>query len=175
MASLSHRCFYSQHTWAENFSNSPLLAAWVTHLDPPVKALAGMASRLAGGVPSSLDQVSALSFDQAVEIGISEFSNLRIWEDFDLETLLEEIEENLALQYSDFAVTSRTKVVINGIDTLRVDGQSTSTEGIVLIHTILLPYESNLAKAIVKCDVLKDQYATLSPILEHIFDSITLL
>ncbi len=367
-------------TWAENFSNSPLLAAWVTHLDPPVKTLAGMASRLAGGVPSSLDQesaiqfsralydlivangvsyqtpsgflqeympgqdikyprdvlrdksgtcvdlailyasaceavgirtflivcpghsfpviylpdgsllpvectsisgaavgadqVSALSFDQAVEIGISQFSDLkiglhyaidvqdlqrkgvvspelprleadilrrwgwhlpdelpavddkqkvvtptsnfaayssqqqglsflypeewniqedeetidvvhpqfhawismlRIWQDYDLETLLEKIEENLALEYSDFTVTSRTKVVINGMDTLRVDGQSISTEGIVLIHTVLLPYESNLAKAIVTCDVLKDQYATLSPILEYIFDSITLL
>ena len=380
MASLSHRCFYSQHTWAENFSNSPLLAAWVTHLDPPVKTLAGMASRLAGGVPSSLDQQSAiqfsralydlivangvtyqtpsgflqeyipgqdikyprdvlrdksgtcvdlailyasaceavgirtflilcpghsfpviylpdgnllpvectsisgaavgmaeaspLSFDQAVDIGISEFSDLRIglhyaidvqdlqrkgvvspelprleadilkrwgwhlpdqlpatddkqkavtptsnfaayssqqqglsflypeewriqedeetidvvhpqihaqvtmfrvWEDFDLETLLKEVEENLALQCSDFAVTSRTKVVINGIDTLRVDVQSISTEGLALIHTILFPYENSLAKAIVISFVLKDQYATLSPILEHIFDSITLL
>ena len=85
------------------------------------------------------------------------------------------VEENLALQYNDFAVTSRTKVVISGIDTLRVDGQSISTEGIVLIHTILLPYEGSLAKAIVSCDVLKDQYTTLSPILEYIFDSITLL
>ena len=111
-----------------------------------------------------------------------EFSNIApeettgTWaENFSNSPLLEEIEENLALQYSDFIVTSRTKVVINGIDTLRVDGQSISTEGIVLIHTIVLPYESNLAKAIVKCDVLKDQYATLSPILEYIFDSITLL
>jgi len=85
------------------------------------------------------------------------------------------LEENLALQYSDGAVTSRTKVVINGIDTLRVDAQSISTEGIVLIHTLLLPYQNNLAKAIVKCDLLKDQYAILSPILEYIFDSITLL
>jgi len=349
-------------TWAENFSNSPLLAAWVTHLDPPVKTLAGMASRLAGGVPSSLDQesaiqfsralydlivangvtyqtpsgflqeyipgqdikyprdvlrdksgtcvdlailyasaceavgirtllivspghsfpviylpdgnllpvectsisgaavgaaeISALSFDQAVEIGISEIglhyaidvqdlqrkgvvspelprleadilkrwgwhlpdelsatddkqkavtptSNFaayssqqqglsflypeewniqeeegtidvvhpqiyawvtmfKIWEDYDPQT-------------HDFTVTSRTKVVINGIDTLRIDAQSTSTEGVAFIHTVLLLYESNLAKAIVKCDVLKDQHATLSPILEHIFDSITLL
>ncbi|GAI25597.1 unnamed protein product, partial [marine sediment metagenome] len=99
-------------------------------------------------------------------------SMLRIWQDYDLETLLEKIEENLALEYSDFTVTSRTKVVINGMDTLRVDGQSISTEGIVLIHTVLLPYESNLAKAIVTCDVLKDQHATLSPILEYIFDSI---
>ena len=65
--------------------------------------------------------------------------------------------------------------MINGIDTLRVDGQSISTEGIVLIHTVLFPYENNLAKAIVKSDVLKDQYAILSPILEYIFDSITLL
>jgi len=49
-------------TWAEYFSNAPLLAAWVTHLDPPVKALAGMVSRLAGGVPTKLDQESAIKF-----------------------------------------------------------------------------------------------------------------
>jgi len=53
-------------TWAEYFSNSPLLAAWVTHLDPPVKALAGMVSRLAGGVPTKLDQESAIKFCRAL-------------------------------------------------------------------------------------------------------------
>ncbi|HIE44360.1 MAG TPA: transglutaminase domain-containing protein, partial [Candidatus Omnitrophica bacterium] len=53
-------------TWADNFSNSPLLAAWVTHLDPPVKALAGMVSQLAGGVPTSLDPESAIKFCRAL-------------------------------------------------------------------------------------------------------------
>ena len=53
-------------TWAEYFSNAPLLAAWVTHLDPPVKALAGMVSRLAGGVPTKLDQESAIKFCRAL-------------------------------------------------------------------------------------------------------------
>ena len=53
-------------TWAEYFSNSPLLAAWVTHLDPPVKALAGMVSQLAGGVPTSLDRESAIRFCKAL-------------------------------------------------------------------------------------------------------------
>ena len=53
-------------TWADNFSNSPLLAAWVTHLDPPVKALAGMVSQLAGGVPTALDQESAIKFCRAL-------------------------------------------------------------------------------------------------------------
>ncbi|GAI44768.1 unnamed protein product, partial [marine sediment metagenome] len=38
----------------------------MTHLDPPVKTLAGMASRLAGGVPSSLDQESTIQFSRAL-------------------------------------------------------------------------------------------------------------
>jgi|GEM_PF-378561 len=53
-------------TWAEYFSNAPLLAAWVTHLDPPVKALAGMVSQLAGGVPTALDSESAIKFCRAL-------------------------------------------------------------------------------------------------------------
>lgn len=48
--------------WADNFSNVPLLTAWVTHLDSPVKALAGMVSQLAGGVPTALDRESAIKF-----------------------------------------------------------------------------------------------------------------
>lgn len=53
-------------TWAGSFSNAPLLAAWVTHLDPPVKTLAGMVSQLAGGVPTALDPESAIKFCRAV-------------------------------------------------------------------------------------------------------------
>ncbi len=52
--------------WADNFSNVPLLAAWVTHLDSPVKALAGMVSQLAGGVPTALDRESAIKFCRAL-------------------------------------------------------------------------------------------------------------
>ncbi|TET60053.1 hypothetical protein E3J48_07100 [Candidatus Aerophobetes bacterium] len=367
-------------TWAEYFSNSPLLAAWVTHLDPPVKALAGMASRLAGGVPTALDpesavrfcralyelevangvayqtpsgfleeyvpgqdikyprdvlrdksgtcvdlgiiyasaceavglktslvivpghcfpvihlpdgdllpvectgisgaavgapEVPAISFDQAVEIGIKELSDLkmglhyvvdvqdmqrkgvvspqlprlegdilqrwgwhlpgelppafeeegaviptsgfarysneqqklsflypeewniqeeegaihlvhpeafarvtmlRIWEDSDPEATLESVEEHLVQEYHDFAVTSRTKVMVNGIDAWRVDGKSTSTEGIDVIHNVLILYESGLARALAVCAMLENQHVALSPIVEQVFDSITLL
>lgn len=53
-------------TWADNFSNSPLLVAWVTHLDSPVKALAGMVSQFAGGIPTALDRESAIKFCKAL-------------------------------------------------------------------------------------------------------------
>jgi len=53
-------------TWAGSFSNVPLLAAWVTHLDPPVKAFAGMVSQLAGGVPTALNPESAIKFCKAL-------------------------------------------------------------------------------------------------------------
>lgn len=53
-------------TWAGSFSNGPLLAAWVTHLDPPVKAFAGMVSQLAGGVPTALNPESAIKFCKAL-------------------------------------------------------------------------------------------------------------
>jgi len=52
--------------WMEYFSNSPFLAAWVTHLDPPVKALAGMVSQRTGGVPTAFDQESAIRFCRAL-------------------------------------------------------------------------------------------------------------
>ncbi|MBA7673843.1 hypothetical protein ES703_82049 [subsurface metagenome] len=366
-------------TWAEYFSNSPLLAAWVTHLDPPVKALAGMASRLAGGVPTALDQesavrfcralyelevangvvyqtpsgfleeyvpgqdikyprdvlrdksgtcvdlaiiyasaceavglktslvivpghcfpvihlpdggllpvectwisgasvgapeVGAISFDQAVEIGIGELSDLkmglhyvvdvqdiqrkgvvspqlprlegdilqrwswhlpgelppafeekgavttggfsrysneqqrlsflypeewniqeeegaiqlvhpeafaqvtmlRIWEDSDPKVMLNNVEEYLAQEYDGFAVTSRTQVMVSDMNAWRVDAQSTSTEGIDVIHNFLLLHESGLARALVVCAILEDQHVALSPIVQQILDSITLL
>jgi len=52
--------------WADNFSNVPLLSAWVTYLDPPVKAFAGMVSQLAGGVPTALSAESATRFCKAL-------------------------------------------------------------------------------------------------------------
>ena len=367
-------------TWVEYFSNSPLLAAWVTHLDSPVKAVAGMVSRLAGGVPSSLDResaikfcralydlevangmayqtpsgflrdytpgqdikyprdvlrdksgtcvdlailyasvceavglktllitlpghcfpviylpdgellpvectgisgaavgvpaVKALSFDQTVEFGFKQLSELKMgmhyvvdvremqqkgvvspelprlegdilerwgwrltpefsrgaeegetiagtedantysseehklsfvypggwkvqeeegvvhvihpqtlaWitmlrtvQDFDPQSFLQNVEAHLKQQYQDFAVTGRKQVVVNGVDALRVDAQSTSPEGGVLIHTLLLLYENNLAKVLAACDVLREQQLNLYPIVEQVFNSITLL
>jgi len=54
------------NAWADNFSNVPLLAAWINHLDIPVKALAGMVSQMAGGVPTALDVGSAVKFCKAL-------------------------------------------------------------------------------------------------------------
>ncbi len=107
--------------------------------------------------------------------GFARVTMLRIWEDSDLQAALESVEEHLAQEYHDFAVTSRTKVMVNGIDAWRVDGQSTSTEGINVIHNFLLLYESGLARALALCALLEDQYVTLSPIVEQISGSITLL
>ncbi|MCK4926672.1 hypothetical protein KAS10_04840 [Candidatus Aerophobetes bacterium] len=100
---------------------------------------------------------------------------LRIWEDSDPEATLESVEEHLAQEYHDFAVTSKTKVMVNGIDAWRVDGKSTSTEGIDVIHNFLLLHESGLARALAVCAMLEDQHVALSPIMEQVFDSITLL
>lgn len=367
-------------TWAEYFSNSPLLAAWVTHLDPPVKAFAGMVSQLAGGVPTALDresaikfcralydlevangmvyqtpsgflrdytpgqdikyprdvlrdksgtcvdlailyasvceavgletilvdipghcfpviilpdgnllpvecttisgvavgapQVQALSFDKAVELASKELSELkmgmyyivnvqemqqkglvspnlprlegdilqrwgwrlpetptatggqreritttdvtqrysseqhkcsfvypegwkvqeeqgtvnvihpqtlawismsRITENVDPQTCLQVIEFQLEQEYQNFAVTSRKEVIINGVPALRVDAQSTSAQGAALIHTWLLLHQNNLVKLAAGSDVLKEQEANLSPIVEQVFNSIILL
>jgi len=372
-------------TWAEYFSNSPLLAAWVTHLDPPVKALAGMVSRLAGGVPTALDRESAikfcralydlevangmvyqtpsgflveyspgqdvkyprdvlrdksgtcvdlailyasvceavglgtilvdipghcfpviilpggellpvectaisgvavgkpevksLSFDKAVELASKEVSELkmgqyyivnvkemqqkglvspelprlegdilerwgwrlpqvqvqqtregeveergeegqptatkkysseqskfsfdypqgwkveekqgavnvihpqtlafmtmwRITQDVDPQTHLQNVESQLKQQYKNFTITSRKQIVINGVDAIRVDAQSTAPQGAPLRHILLVLYQNNLAKVMVVCDALKEQYANLSPTLEQILGSITLI
>lgn len=40
-------------TWAEQFNNAPLLAAWVSRNDLVIKQLAAMANRIAGGVAAS--------------------------------------------------------------------------------------------------------------------------
>jgi len=53
-------------SWMDSFSNMPLLAAWVTHLDPVVKKFAGMASQLAGGVVTSSRNKDAIKFCNAV-------------------------------------------------------------------------------------------------------------
>jgi len=379
-------------TWAEYFSNSPLLAAWVTHLDPPVKTLAGMVSRLAGGVPTMLDQESAIkfcralydlevanglayqtpsgflveyllgqdvkyprdvlrdksgtcvdlailyasvceavgletilvlipghcfpviilpngellpvectaisgaavgesrvgafSFDKAVEFASKEFSNLKmgqyyivnvqqmqqkglvspelpgleadilerwewhlpqaqtqeqqitgeggtqetggggqttttttvtkkysserhkcsfgypegwkiqetengvnvsepknfawitmwkITENIDPQAYLKNAEDYLKQNWKNYTVTSRENVKINGADALRVDGHYTPSQGIVEIFTILVLCQNNQPKLMVGSGVVKEKYANLSPVLEQIFNSITLL
>ncbi|NPV54352.1 MAG: transglutaminase domain-containing protein [Firmicutes bacterium] len=53
-------------TWTDNFSNAPLLAAFVTRLDDPVKAFAGMASQLAGGAAASSSDDDALTYCKAL-------------------------------------------------------------------------------------------------------------
>ncbi|MCS7175513.1 transglutaminase domain-containing protein [Pseudothermotoga sp.] len=52
--------------WADNFSNVPLIAAFVTHLDEPVKAFAGMVSQHAGGVAAASRDSDAETFCRAL-------------------------------------------------------------------------------------------------------------
>lgn len=49
-------------TWIDNFSNTPLIAAYVTHLDDPVKAFAGMVSQLSGGAAAAAKDQDAIEF-----------------------------------------------------------------------------------------------------------------
>ncbi len=53
-------------SWMDDYSNAPLLAAWVTRLDPVVKKFAGMASQLAGGVATSQRNKDAIRFCKAL-------------------------------------------------------------------------------------------------------------
>ena len=62
--------------WVDNFSNSPLLAAFVTHLDDVVKSFAGLVSQYSGGVAAASKDKDAIAFlkalyDLAVSNGIS--------------------------------------------------------------------------------------------------------
>lgn len=52
--------------WVDNFSNVPLLAAFVTHLDEPVKAFAGLVSQYAGGVAAAARDSDAETFCRAM-------------------------------------------------------------------------------------------------------------
>lgn len=52
--------------WADNFSNSPLVAAFVTKLDDVVKAFAGMVSQYAGGVAVASNDDDAITFCKAL-------------------------------------------------------------------------------------------------------------
>jgi hypothetical protein len=46
-------------SWFDYFNNAPLLSAFVTRLDDPVKQFAGFVSQAAGGVPAASDDKSA--------------------------------------------------------------------------------------------------------------------
>lgn len=52
-------------TWAEDFNNAPLLAAWVSRNDSVVKQFAAMANRMAGGVGAATDDASAVKVLEA--------------------------------------------------------------------------------------------------------------
>lgn len=47
-------------SWFDYFNNAPLLSAFVTRLDDPVKQFAGYVSHAAGGVPAASDDKSAV-------------------------------------------------------------------------------------------------------------------
>lgn len=52
--------------WSDNFSNIPLISAFVTKLDDPVKAFAGLVSQYAGGVASASNDEDAEKFCRAL-------------------------------------------------------------------------------------------------------------
>ena len=53
-------------SWHDMMSNVPLLAAWFTKVDEPVKAFAGLVSQAAGGAGAAIDDESALQFMKAL-------------------------------------------------------------------------------------------------------------
>lgn len=53
-------------TWADNFSNSPLVAAFVTKSDDAVRAFTGMVSQFAGGVAAASSDDDAVTFCKAL-------------------------------------------------------------------------------------------------------------
>jgi len=118
--------------------------------------------------------------EQQGAVNVNEPQNLawvtmwRITQNVDPQTYLQNVESQLKQQWQNYTVTSRSEVKINSIDTLRVDGEATS-QGKVWIFTLLVLYQSNQAKLLVACGVVKEQYTNLKSILEKIFNSITLL
>ena len=54
------------NTWSELFSNSPLVSAFVTKMDDPVRAFSGMVSQLCGGQPAGLSDDAAVKFCKAL-------------------------------------------------------------------------------------------------------------
>ncbi len=99
----------------------------------------------------------------------------RVTENVNPQEYLQSTESQLKQKWQNYTVTSRKQVKINDIDTLRIDGHFTLSQGGVEIFTILVLHQNNLAKLMVGSGVIKEQYANLSPILEQIFKSIALL
>lgn len=52
--------------WIDYFSNSPLVAAFVTHLDDVVKSFAGLVSQYSGGVAAAANDQDAITFCKAL-------------------------------------------------------------------------------------------------------------
>jgi len=97
----------------------------------------------------------------------------KVTQNVDPQTFLQNLESQLKQQYQNFTVTERKQVTINGVNALAVAAQSTSPQGQIQIHTILVLYQNNLSKLGVVSAGLKEQYVNLSPLLEQIFNSIT--
>jgi hypothetical protein len=118
--------------------------------------------------------------EQQGAVNVSEPQNLawvtmwRITQNVDPQTYLQNVESQLKQNWQNYTVTSRSEVKINSIDALRVEGEATS-QGKVLVFTLLVLYQNNQAKFIAGSEVIKEQYTNLSPILEKIFNSIILL
>ena len=54
------------NAWSDNFSNTPLVAAFVTSMDDPVRAFGGMVEQACGGQPANHDDESAVRFCKAL-------------------------------------------------------------------------------------------------------------
>jgi hypothetical protein len=53
-------------TWADLFSNSPLIAAFVTKMDDPVRAFGGMVAQVSGGQPGGISDEGTVKFCKAL-------------------------------------------------------------------------------------------------------------
>jgi len=106
------------------------------------------------------------------------FAWITIWridENVDPQTYLQNAENYLKEKWQNYTVTARSKVIINGVDTLRVDGYYTGSQGTREVFAILVLHRMSQAKLMVGSGVIKEQYANLSPVREQLFNSITLL
>ncbi|RLE06606.1 hypothetical protein DRJ00_09470, partial [Candidatus Aerophobetes bacterium] len=99
----------------------------------------------------------------------------RITQNVDPQNYLQNLEFQIKQQYQNFTVTERKRTTINGVSVLITIAESTSPQGEAQVNGILVFYENNQAKLGVVSAGLKEQYDNLSPILNQIIGSITLL
>jgi len=117
--------------------------------------------------------------EQQGAVNVNEPQNLawvtmcRITQNIDPQTYLQNVESQLKQQWQNYIVTSRSEVKINSIDALRVEGEATS-QGKVWVFTLLVLHQNNQAKLMVGSGIVKEQYPNFSPVMEKIFNSITL-